>query len=81
MRLIVYILMVADRHYDTEAIPFESKESAVAEAERRIVLTYSPPSEQDRKLNDLMIRDGWMFYCNCGEDGPCFWVVRSEVRP
>lgn len=77
----IYLLIVDDRHYDTEATPYLSADNAIAAGQQLIRDEAQRFGEEpDEELNDAMRRDGWVYYGKSFDDGPKAWVVQRQVR-
>lgn len=85
MSATVYVLIWEDRHVDTDARVFATKDGAV-EAARRNTRQYlghygSEPSEVNEELTPGMAAGGWLYYCKVGgDDGPSGYVFAREVE-
>lgn len=68
----VYVVMVDDRHADTEPHLFSSKDAALDFARRRadgwLVEQPEPP-------------EGWLYYAYHPTEGDAIWVVRKTLDP
>ena len=72
--MIIWIVIVEDRHSDVDAFPFASEQAAEAAAYRKV--------PDDAELQDLlpgMVRDGWVLYLRYGTEGDCVRVIKREL--
>jgi hypothetical protein len=76
----IYIVIIEDRHADTEAVPFTDEDAAVAHAEEYVAGCDPDPEDIERELNDAMRRVGWVWYCGYSCEGDSVRVVRRELR-
>ncbi len=76
----IWIVIVQDRHTDTDALPYTTEEAAVAKA-RAIAREYAwhPEDAKDGTLNAEMRRDGWVLWLPYGTEGDSVRVVRREM--
>lgn len=79
----IYIVVTEDRHYSTDARPFAGKDAAIAYAEQEVTDNARHPGlirDEDRELNEAMIADGWLWYCNYGFEGDSVRVIEREME-
>lgn len=70
----IWIVLIEDRHSDTDARPFSSEERAAEYAMSQVDSTDTPA-----ELNDAMRRDGWVLYIPYGTEGDCVRVVKRTM--
>lgn len=77
----IWIVIVADRHADADALPYSTEESAIAKAHAMAAGNARSHTEVqwDTALSDSMRRDGWVLYLPYGPEGDSIRVVRREV--
>lgn len=66
----VWVVLIDDTHADTEPYVFTQVQYAVAYAERELESVTKDRYEDDeidRKLNDAMVRAGWIWFASYGE--------------
>lgn len=68
----IYIVMIDDKHTDTDAVPFTNPEAAVAYAREAAAEAYGEYDEQHIP--------GWLFSAFYGGDENTVWVVEKELR-
>lgn len=79
----IYVVMVNDRHTDTEAHLFSTPEKAIAYAQRVLddnggsAEAVSP--EDARMSGDDLTVAGWLFYGCYSTEGDCVWVLPADV--
>lgn len=73
----IYVVMVEDRHTDTEAEVFTTAEAAIAYAEEYVTeqLDRWPWVDDDPEEPE-----GWLWYRAYSPEGDCVWVVEKELR-
>jgi hypothetical protein len=79
----VFIVITEDRHGDVEVAPFADKAAAIAHAGQEVEANDRHPEladERDRKLNEAMVTDDWVWFCGYGTEGDMVRVVRRELR-
>ena len=79
----IYVVMVEDRHVDTEAHLFSTAEKALDYA-RQVAADYDYPEEEAEADGDVMdvaaLKDaGWLYYRALSPEGDCVWVLPKEV--
>jgi hypothetical protein len=78
----VYIVIIEDRHADTDVEPFSSEELAILRAGELAASYMRDPVEPDDieyGLNEAMVRDGWVWYCRYSCEGDSVRVLRREM--
>ena len=77
----IWIVVVKDRHSDTDALPYTTEKAAVAKA-RAVAREYAWHTGvlEDGTLNDDMRRDGWVLWLPYGTEGDSVRVIRREVN-
>ncbi len=74
----IFIVIVEDRHTDTEAFVFENKDVAISEA-RAAAKEYSNQNEHYVE-KDYGRDDGWLFYAEYSSEGDNVRVVASVLN-
>ena len=78
----IYVVMVEDRHTDTEVHLFSTPEKAIAYAQG--VLDDNSESakyvdSEERMSEEDLRAAGWLFFGLYSPEGDCVWVVPREV--
>ncbi len=84
----VYILILQDRHFDTETIPFATLDAAIAEGVRQLdecarhwdERRPDDPAAAGKQMNASMQSAGWRWYLRTYDDGPSARVVERELQ-
>ena len=78
----VYVVIIEDRHSDTDAEVFTSQEIAILRA-GQLVGSYTrdpvEPEDIEYGLTASMVRDGWVWYCRYSCEGESVRVLRREI--
>lgn len=79
----IYVVMVEDRHTDTEAHLFSTPEKAIAYAQGVLddnsdSAEYVDPDDARMSDEDLAAA-GWLFYGCYSSEGDCVWVTPATV--
>lgn len=74
----IFILIIEDRHADTDARPYATELAAITAAEAFLAGCDQEDVEQ-QELNDAMIQQGWVFYATYSCESDSVWVVRREM--
>ncbi len=69
----IYLVLIEDRHTDTQAFPFSTAEAAIAYA--RVVATERAREEGPREGKVT----GWLYYAVYAGDSDCVWVIEKEL--
>ena len=77
----VWVVLIEDRHFDTEALPFSTEDAATAAARDAATQNARDPGDVDRgaELNEAMRGDGWVLYLPYGTEGDCVRVVKRRM--
>jgi hypothetical protein len=71
----IYIVIVSDRHDDTEVYPFTSPGKAISEAKRIARNSCRHPDDYEEKKYE-----GWLFFANYSCEGDHVRVVTSSLN-
>ena len=71
MSTTIYVVMVDNRHRDTEPFLFTDGDAAIAYAEQRALDLDDEP--------DAEPVDGWLYSAVCGNEGDAVWVLAKTV--
>lgn len=79
----IYIVMIEDRHYDTEAHPFSTPERALDFAKAYLAdhadsAAHVDPEDASMSAEDLT-EVGWLFYAQYSVEGDCIWVLPKVI--
>ena len=79
----IYVVMVEDRHTNTEAHLFSTPENAIAYAhgvldDNSESAEYVDP-EDARMSDEDLAAAGWLFYGCYSTEGDCVWVLPAEM--
>lgn len=69
--MIIYIVIVEDRHTDTECYPFDSVDAAIAFAKEEAADIGTPVEEAI---------DGWLYAARCSSEGDYVRVVEKTLN-
>lgn len=69
-----WIVIVEDRHSDVDALPFSTEAEAVAKARDSV-----PEDAEEERLNEAMLRDGWVLFLSYGPEGDSVRVVKRTM--
>ncbi len=77
--MIVYVVMIKDRHFDPEAHIFSTKDKALGYAK-----SYIKEQSRDEKDIEYMNEDGlnetgWLFYAEYSCEGDAIWILPSTI--
>lgn len=80
---VIYVVIVQDRHTNTQAHLFREKEVAIQYA-HIIADDYDYPEEEAEGNEDVMDATsleeaGWLFYRALSSEGDCVWVLPRTV--
>lgn len=71
----IWIMLIEDRHADTDAIPFGSEQAAIAAARARA----GHDGVGGREMTDDMREDGWVLNCPISEEGDRIRVIQRTM--
>jgi len=79
----IYVVMIRDRHTDTEAHLFSTSEKAISFAQSYLVgcgdsAQYVDPKDATMSSKELESA-GWLFYTCYSAEGDCVWMLPKEV--
>lgn len=75
----IFIVIIEDRHADVEAVPFISKDAAIAHAQNVAKERARRPVDFQEGLTDRMVKAGWLYYGTFSVEGDGVWVVEREL--
>jgi hypothetical protein len=78
----VYVVIIEDRHVDTDVEVYSSQALAILRAGQLAMLYMRHPVEADDidwGLNESMVRNGWMWYCRYSCEGDSVRVLHREI--
>lgn len=75
----IYIVIIEDRHSDTDAKPFLNAATAIAYAEEKAREYCRHEDDYEESLNDAMKEDGWLWHATYSCEGDSVRVVEREV--
>lgn len=84
--MIIYIVVVCDRHADDELLPYLDRGKALARAKEetdqsREYYKYSPPAvEDDEGLTPGMLEADWIYYSLNNSEGDSVRVEQRETQ-
>lgn len=76
----MYIVIYEDRHADTDAQVYANRADAIEAAEEMLAENLRHPEDLDQDLNDMMKRDGWIWYAAYSCEGDNIRVLHRELR-
>lgn len=77
----IYVLIIEDRHSDTEARLFSTPEKAIAAAHdylKEFDASTVDIEDASMSVEDLALA-GWLFYACYSTEGDCVRVLRAEI--
>lgn len=75
-----WIVIVEDRHADTDAFPFSTEERAVRYArEKARQYATRPEDVEEHELTASMLKDGWVLYVEYSVESDSVRVVKRTV--
>jgi hypothetical protein len=79
--MVVYCVIIEDRHVDVDVKVWLKKEKAIQGAKNIAnEICRFPEDIQEENLTDEMIKDGWVYYCICSCEGDCVRVVKRNIK-
>ena len=79
----IYVVMVEDRHADTDAHLFSTPEKAITYAQSVLDENSESAAYLDpdiaRMSDERLARAGWLFYGCYSTEGDCVWVLTAEI--
>jgi hypothetical protein len=76
----IWIVIIADRHFDIDAKPFTREEDAIAAAREAAAGIASRPGDVvDEPLGIDARDDGWVLYLPIGHEGDHVIVVKRQM--
>jgi hypothetical protein len=76
----IAIVIINDRHCDTEALPFADPKKAVEYAEARTKEYCRYPEDLDVQLNEHMVRDNWIYHAIYSCEGDSITVLLRDLQ-
>ena len=76
----VYVVIIEDRHADVDAEVFEDDNIAVKRAKALAKDYCRFPEDYEERLNDAMIKDGWLFHAQYSCEGDHVKVLARELK-
>lgn len=75
----IYIVIIEDRHSDTDAKPFSNATTAIAYAEEKAREYCRHEDDYKEYLNDAMLLSGWVWHATYSCEGDNVRVVEREM--
>ncbi len=79
----IYVVMVEDRHTDTESYLFSTIDKALNYAHRVAAgydYTQAEAEADENSMSDEdLARAGWLLYFALSPEGDCLWVLPKEI--
>lgn len=76
----IYIVIIEDRHSDTEAKPFLTAVAAISYAERKAREYCRYEYDYKESLNDAMRKDRWLWHATYSCEGDNVRVIERDTR-
>ncbi len=73
-----FLVIVEDRHIDTECFCFTDKTKAI-EYTKKILKLYQNSEEQE--LSKDMLINNWVFFANLSCEGGMIHIIKSTINP
>ena len=77
----VYVVIIEDRHSDTDVVVFSSEYEAVEYATGTAKKYCRHPEYFKESLNDAMIKSGWKYHATYSCEGDNVRVLERELHP
>lgn len=78
--MIVYCILIEDRHSDVEVLLRSSESAALLEA-KELALEYDRHGDyEEHPVTEDMTRQGWLYYATYSCEGDSVRVIRREVK-
>jgi len=77
----LFVVIIKDRHADTDAEVFTGSEDAIAYAKKIVEMYCRHMDDIEEGLNNAMIRCGWIYYCRYSGEGSCVYVMKKMLNP
>ena len=75
----IYIVIIEDRHDDTEAIPFLNATTAICYAKKKAREYCRHEEDYGESLNDAMKGDGWLWHATYSCEGDSVRVIERDT--
>ena len=76
----IYIVVIDDRHCDTDVKPFSDKEKAIEYAKEQVQSNARQPEDIDEpELNASMVKEGWVYYATYSCESDSVTVIEREL--
>ena len=76
----VYVMIIEDRHCDTDAQVFLKEQAAIDAARKLAKEECRYEEDYSEELNQFMVNDGWVFYATYSCEGDNIRVLKRKVN-
>jgi len=77
----VFIVIIEDRHFDTQVLIFSGEVAAVEHAKAVVEECGLYPEDISEELTDLMTESGWLYHATYSCESDSVRVERKTVDP